>query len=221
MKYDMICVPMKRTKKTIGLLKAELSSRIEIQQRSLQTYSREIFDNIAQVLSLVKFQLSNLQSGEKEEPQKVSDPGKLLAKAISDLRNLTKQLSPDEIIKKGFASSIHYELKRLGEAGFCKINFSVKGKATELESVKELVVYCILQQLAYPVLNIHDPGTIDIQIHYLKDKVALEIIRECNGELLLLNADELEKFNQRLKTIDSMIEYKPGHKKALQITINI
>jgi len=221
MKYDMICVPMKRTKKTIGLLKEELSSRIEIQQRSLQAYSREIFDNIAQVLSLVKFQLSNFQDDGKAEQQKINDPGKLLGKAISDLRNLTKQLSPDEIIKKGFASSIHYELKRLSEAGFCKINFSIKGKATELECVKELVVFCILQQLAYPVLNIHDPGVSDIQIHYLKDKIVIEIIREFNGELLLLNADELEKFNQRLRTIDSTIEYKPGHKKTLQITINI
>jgi len=221
MKYDMICVPMKRTKKTIGLLKEELSSRIEIQQRSLQAYSREIFDNIAQVLSLVKFQLSNLQSDEKEYGQKEIDPGKLLGKAISDLRNLTKQLSPDEIIKKGFASSIHYELKRLSDAGFCKINFSSKGKTIELESVKELVVFCVLQQLAYPVLDINGPGIFDIQIHYLKEKISIEIIRECNGELLLLNTDELEKFNQRLKTINSTIEYKLSHKKILQITINI
>ena len=217
----MICVPMKSRKKTIGLLKEELSSRIEIQQRSLQTYSREIFDNIAQVLSLVKFQLSNLQSDEKAEQQKENNPGKLLSKAINDLRNLTKQLSPDEIIKKGFASSIHFELKRLSEAGFCKIKLTTKGKEITLESVKELVVFCVLQQLAYPVLNIHDQGVFDIQIHYSKEKIAIEIIREFNGELLLLNTDELEKFNQRLKTIDSTIEYQPGHKKALQITINI
>jgi len=89
----MICLPMKRSRKTIKVLKAELNSRIEIQGRALEAYSKEIFENIGQVLSLVKLQLHT--------ENEISEPGKLLAKAITDLRNLTKQLSPDEIIKNG------------------------------------------------------------------------------------------------------------------------
>src|SRR6185503_333294 len=96
MKQDVIFLPMRKTNKRIRLLKEELSSRIEIQQRSLQTYSREIFNNIGQVLSLVKFQLSSLPEVEQIGQEKGLDSGKLLAKAIADLRNLTKQLSPDE-----------------------------------------------------------------------------------------------------------------------------
>ena len=221
MKHDAICVPMKRRKKTLMLLKEEMSSRIEIQQRSLHSYSREIFNNIGQVLSLVKFQLSALQEKEIAEQNPVSDSGKLLGKAITDLRNLTKQLSPDEVIKKGFASSIHYELKRLSAAGFCNISFSIDGPAIDLEEVKELVVFCVLQQLTYPVLNIHDPGSLAIQIHYLKDKIEIEIIREINEEPLFLNTEELEKFSQRLQTINSSIRYNTTDTKILQITINI
>ena len=96
MVYNVACQPMKRTKKTMRLIKEELDSRIEIQERSLQAYSKEIFENIGQVLSLVKLQL---QAENKVSTDKISDPGKLLAKAISDLRNLTKQLSPNEIIR--------------------------------------------------------------------------------------------------------------------------
>jgi signal transduction histidine kinase len=220
MKHDMICEPMKKRTKTLRILKAELGSRIEIQQRSLQAYSREIFENIGQVLSLVKFQLSSLDSEETTAKKKAAESGKLLGKAISDLRNLTKQLTPDEIIKKGFASSIHYELKRLSEAEFCKINFKIKGKPINLDEVKELVVFCILQQLTYPVLDIHAPGTIDMQIHYKNGQIEVEIIREFNKELLLLNNEELEKLNQRLETINSSVQYKSGEKRILQITIN-
>src|SRR6187401_1919454 len=110
MKYGTVCQPMKRTKKTMKLIKEELDSRIEIQERALQAYSKEIFGNIGQVLSLVKLQL---QTENKDSRGKISDPGKLLAKAIADLRNLTKQLSPDEIIKNGFGYAINCELKRL------------------------------------------------------------------------------------------------------------
>lgn len=219
MKYDMICVPMKRIKKRTSLIKEELSSRIEIQQRSLQTYSREIFDNIAQVLSLVKFQLSIVQSDDQKNNIAVPDSGKLLGKAIADLRNLTKQLSPDEIIKQGFALAIHYELKRLDEAGFCRVGFLLKGKPVKLEAVAELIVFCILQQLSYPALNIYHPGSIIVNTHYRQHRIEIDFIRQCKGEALFLDDKELEKLNQRLKTINSKIEHKED-KKGLQITIN-
>ena len=220
MKYDMICVPMKSIKKRTSLIKEELNSRIEIQQRSLQTYSREIFDNIAQVLSLVKFQLSIVQNDEAKNGIAVPDSGKLLGKAIADLRNLTKQLSPDEIIKQGFASAIQYELKRLHEAGFCQVTFLLKGKPVKLEAVAELIVFCILQQLSYPALSIYQPGSIIVNIHYRQRRIEIGFTRDCKGEPLFLDDKELEKINQRLKTINSKLEYKPDQE-SLQITINI
>src|SRR5688572_25223233 len=130
MKYDVICLPMKRTKKTIKLIKEELNSRIEIQQRSLQAYSKEIFENVGQVLSLVKLQL---QTENENSTSKISESGKLLGKAIADLRNLTKQLSPDEIIRNGFAHAINCELKRLNEAGFCRAEFFESGDFISLD----------------------------------------------------------------------------------------
>ena len=213
MKRDAICLPMKRTKKTMKLIKEELNSRIEIQERSLQAYSKEIFENIAQVLSLVKFQL--------QTENKVPEPGKLLGKAIADLRNLTKQLSPNEIIKNGFANAINCELKRLSEAGFCRIEFCEEGSFVNLDEVKELVVFCILQQLTYPVLDMYHPGFIRINVEYLSARIEIEVTREFKEESLHLNIEELAKFKQRLSTINSSISYKDQNWNTLQLTINI
>jgi signal transduction histidine kinase len=218
MKYAMVCQPMKRTKKTMKLIKEELDSRIEIQERSLQAYSKEIFENIGQVLSLVKLQI---QAENKVSTGKISDPGKLLAKAISDLRNLTKQLSPDEIIKNGFGYAINCELKRLSEAGFCRIEFCEEGTFVNLDEVKELVVFCILQQLTYPVLDMYHPGFIRINVEYLGARIEIEVTREFKEESLHLNIEELAKFKQRLSTINSSISYKNQNWDTLQLTINI
>ena len=212
MKYDVTCLPMKRTKKTIKLIKEELNSRIEIQERSLQAYSKEIFDNIGQVLSLVKLQL--------QTENKMAEPGKLLGKAITDLRNLTKQLSPDEIIRHGFAHAIKCELKRLNEAGFCRMEFSEKGNFVNLEDVKELVVFCVLQQLTYPLLSIYHPGFICMNVQYFGSKIEIGVTREFKAEPLLLNIEEMAKFKQRLNTINSSISYKNQDWNTLQITIN-
>ena len=218
MKQDVVCQPMKRTKKNMRLIKEELNSRIEIQERSLQAYSKEIFENIGQVLSLVKFQL---QTENKISTGKNSDPGKLLAKAIGDLRNLTKQLSPDEIVKNGFGYAINCEFKRLSEAGFCRIEFCEEGTFVNLDEVKELVVFCILQQLTYPVLDMYHPGFIRINVEYLGARIEIEVTREFKEESLHLNIEELAKFKQRLSTINSSISYKNQNWDTLQLTINI
>jgi hypothetical protein len=213
MKRDAICLPMKRTKKTMKLIKEELNSRIEIQERSLQAYSKEIFENIGQVLSLVKLQL--------QTENKTPEPGKLLAKVIADLRNLTKQLSPDEIIKNGFGYAINCELKRLSEAGFCRIEFCEEGSFVKLDEVKELVVFCILQQLTYPVLDIYHPGFIRMNVQYLRTRIEIEVTRVFKNEPLHLNIEEMTKFKQRLSTINSVISYKNQNWNTLQLTINI
>ena len=218
MKYDMAYLTMKRTKKTISLIKEELNSRIEIQQRSLEAYSKEIFENVGQVLSLVKLQL---QAENENATGKISESGKLLGKAIADLRNLTKQLSPDEIIKKGFAYAINCELKRLSEAGFCRFEFSEENDLISLEEVKELVVFCVLQQLSYPILNIYHPGFIRIKTRYHENKIEIEVTREYKKEHLLLDIEEMAKFKQRLNTINSSISYKNPTWNELQIIINI
>jgi hypothetical protein len=220
MNYDTICVPMKKTKKAMRLIREEMISRIEIQQRSLDTYSREIFENVGQVLSLVKLQLLTLQNDGRNRLGEVSDSGKLLAKAIADLRNLTKQLSPDEVIKNGFGPSISWELKRLNEAGFCRIELLLDGNAISMNEAKELVIFCMLQQLTYPLLDIYQPGLIQISIHYKRNKIEIEVKREFKQEPLLLSIEDMKQYNQRLKTIDGAIGYKKLTNDILQITIN-
>jgi len=199
------------------LIKEELNSRIEIQQRSLQAYSKEIFENVGQVLSLVKLQL---QTENENSIGKISESGRLLGKAIADLRNLTKQLSPDEIIKNGFAHAINCELKRLNEAGFCRAEFFENGDFISLDEVNELVVFCVLQQLTYPILNIYHPGLIRMNIQYQENKIEIEVTREFKEEPLLLDIEEMAKFKQRLSTINSWISYKDQNWSTLQIIIN-
>ena len=215
--YNVECLPMKRTRKTIRLIKEELNSRIEIQQRSLQAYSKEIFENVGQVLSLVKFQL---QTENKSSAITTSDSGKLLGKAIADLRNLTKQLSPDEIIKNGFAQAIKCELRRLNEAGFCRMEFYEAGDLISLEEVKELVVFCVLQQLIHPLLNIYHPGFIHMNVQYRQNKIEIEVTREFKEEPLFLDIEQIAKFKQRLSTVNSLITYKDQNWNTVLITIN-
>jgi len=220
MQNQLSTLSMKKTRRDAHLHEQELYSRLEIQERTLHTYTKEIYENIGQVLSLAKLQLFSLQIDEKKVSEKILDSGKLVGKAIADLRNLTHQLSPEEIIRKGFAYAVCYELKRLNEAGLCNAVFSVTGNYFSLGDVKELVTFNVLQKLIYPVLNINSPGIIRVVFRYNVKTVNIDFEREIDGQPHLIENKGMIQFKERLKYIDSNIRYRNRDKQNLQITIN-
>jgi two-component system NarL family sensor kinase len=198
----------------------ELNSRIEIQQRSLETYSKEIYENIGQILSLAKLQLQSLQQDDNKNHGNVHDTGYLISKAISDLRSLTKQLSPEEIIRNGFSQSIITELNRLTETGFCKAEYLVKGNPTSLGEAEELIVFCVLQRLIYPALDIYKPGSIGLLIKFARRNIDIGIKRELNGEPLFLDMKELLLLKDKLKSINGDAWCKDSSDKIVSVYIN-
>jgi signal transduction histidine kinase len=216
-----VILSIQKAKHDNQLQQEGLHSRIEIQQRLLHNYAKEIYENIGQVLSLAKMQLFSLNLEKSKNLNEISNTGSLLGKAIADLRSLAKQFTPDEIIKKGFAAAFIAELERLNDAGFCKAVYSVNNKYTNFDEVSELVVFCILQQIIHPVLDINNPGQVHLCIQSKKNKTEIEIERTFKEESLLLNGREMDKIKERLKTINGTIGYKGIDCKILHIIINI
>ena len=185
---------------------------------SLEIYSREIDKNMRQVLTLAKSQLLSLTV--QQDPPFKKNPYKLVGTVVTNLEDLGKKLSCEDVVINGFADSIIRILKRLFETGFCVVKFSVRGKVIKLEPIKELVIFCILQQLIYPGLNIYDPGTVALVVRYQKNKIGIELTRERNNQPLILDIEEMVKLKQRLKSIGGTISYKGQQWETLKIIVN-
>ena len=93
----MVVINLERRKRKILLEKQEreaafqqqlLQSQIEMQEYTLKTISQEIHDNVGQVLSLAKMNLSILSLKDKTN-EKLIDIKDMVGKAIIDLRSLT------------------------------------------------------------------------------------------------------------------------------------
>src|SRR5476651_2013334 len=75
-----------------------LKTRLEIQEETLNYVSREMHDNITQVLSFVKLNLGLLGNTlDGVEKVKLNDNRELISQTITDLRNLSKSLSFEHI----------------------------------------------------------------------------------------------------------------------------
>lgn len=76
-----------------------LRARLEIREHYLETIVKEIYENIGQVLSLVRVQLSLLELGSSnDKKEKIDSSGKLVGTAIRDLCNMRNRFQPEKDI---------------------------------------------------------------------------------------------------------------------------
>lgn len=147
--------------------KLMLQSKFEIQEQTLKNISQEIHDNIGQVLSLVKLNISKLKLYEKNKwDESIDDSNILLNKVIIDLRDLSKSLNTDYIQEKGLLSSIKYELEQIKKYGGFETELIVQGDEYRMEPQKELVLFRICQEAFNNIMKHSNATTISVKAIY-------------------------------------------------------
>lgn len=154
----------------------EWLSSLDIQDWNLKAFAREIHENVGQILSLAKMQMATIDPRKvTEAKQIVKQSDLLLAKAIQDLRNLTRQLTPSEIIKRGFAEAARQKLERLKREGSCAVEYHIKGTVFRLDGVKELMLFSILEHYVYVACYEERAMEMNVDITYQPRSISVHI----------------------------------------------
>jgi len=131
-----------------------LKARIEMQEQTLTHVSREIHDNITQVLSFVKLDLAMIGNADEKQKQiKINESRDLIAQAINDLKDLSKSLSFEHITKLGLLKTIEMEVNRLNKSGIVKAEITTDGEIGRLGEQRELVLFRIFQEAVNNMLK--------------------------------------------------------------------
>jgi two-component system NarL family sensor kinase len=173
-----------REKQTLQIQVREtvLQSKLEIQEQTLNMMSKQIHDNIGQVLSLVKLNLAtmNLQNAETLQ-QELEYSKQLLGKAISDLRQVTKGLKTSFITEMGLLRSIEYELDMAHKSGGFTTLLNTWGTPVRLDDQKELIVFRIIQEVFNNVIKHAGASELLTQINFLPDVLTITITDNGKG----------------------------------------
>jgi len=167
----------KRMEKERELLQSQfqqelLQTQLEIQEQTLKTISEEIHDNVGQVLSLAKLNLNTLEYG---ETQKIQDTKNLVAKAINDLRNLSRSLHGDRVAELGLQQSVADELQLLQNTGQFTTRLTVTGTACKLENRHEMVLFRIVQETLNNAVKHSGAKNIQAQLQYMDNELLITI----------------------------------------------
>lgn len=160
-----------------------LHVRLEVQEHSLNLVSREIHDNIGQVLSIIRMQLFNASRAESLESahKQISSSTDMLGSAINDLRNLSHVLNGEMINRLGVVASIEKELAFVNTVYPVKGKLEISGDEINLSPERELLLFRIVQQAVGNIYKHANATTFEIVLEYEEKKMTLKISDDGSG----------------------------------------
>ena len=151
-----------------------LTSQNEIKEETMKYISRELHDNVVQMLSLVKIQLNNVLE-EVPHNEKITQSKEYLNSAIIDLRALSKTLNTENILHEGLVKTIRFELQRIEKASDIQVKIIEKTAEIKIDTKQEIMVFRIFQELMQNILKHSQAKNISVCLEEEKDFFKIEV----------------------------------------------
>ena len=201
-----------------------LQAQLETQEQTFHSLSQELHDNIGQLLSLAKLNMSLIEMSSTTNNESISQTKELLNTAISDLRDISKTLNTDYVKEKDIKESIERELAMLRRTRKFEADFQISGTPFFIKAERRLILYRIIQESLNNIVK-HAGAT---RIHFLmeyKDAILTIKIKDNGVGFDIKNTPNgvgLLNIKQRSALINSnvAIESEPGQGTTLSISIS-
>ncbi|MCF1749780.1 sensor histidine kinase [Mariniradius sediminis] len=195
--------------------KTILNVEKEIREDVLAFVGRELHDNVGQLLSLAKLNLSSTK------PEKISDGKNMLNDIIREVRSLSKALNLDWVETISLEDFIKRELEKIGNLEFCTVDFASDGPSLTLSKDQKLVLFRIIQECLNNAIKHAQPSMIAIEIN--AGKSPTEILIKDDGKGFDLrqqsNGQGLRNLQYRMETIGGKLELIAAPGKGTQVKL--
>ncbi len=195
--------------------------KIEIQSNTLNKISKELHDNVGQLLTLAKIHTNHLV---QHQPSKqVTEIDSVLLQAIEEIRSISRSLNTDHLREFGLLSSVKGELQRLQRIDGLSINYDVTGTSFGFARETEIVIYRIIQEFITNSLKHSNASEINVTLEY-KDP-SLAVLMSDNGKGFdpgdIVKGSGLENMRNRAKLINADLNISSQTDQGTKLTLTI
>ncbi|TWR26198.1 hypothetical protein FPZ42_11260 [Mucilaginibacter achroorhodeus] len=153
-----------------------LKTQMEVQEQTLKTVAYDLHDNIGQLLSLTTITLSSVDlndsPGATEKLALVED---LTMRSIKEVKALSRLLHGEEIVSRGLAAAIDFELEWLRRSDKFKINYSYNKEVIDLDAIKATILFRLFQEIINNIIQHAKATEINIDLNQNYDLCTLQI----------------------------------------------
>lgn len=151
-----------------------LRTQLELSERVLQNISEEIHDNIGQSLTVAKLQMHDINTENfLDRCQSAKD---LITRSLKDLRNLSRTLNGEYILREGISKSLAREVELINSGGMVRCTFTGEIPFKCLDPHSEIILFRCTQEALSNALRHSGADQIDVSVaregSFLKLRVA-------------------------------------------------
>jgi signal transduction histidine kinase len=151
-------------------------SRLEVQESTLNTVSRELHDNVNAILTGGAMQIRIAESMMHTDDGKMilNDALESINTGINSIRELSHNMHSCFLSDIGLAEAIRRELERITRFSDIKYDLKVVGKVEPIEE-HQILIYRACQEILQNVLKHAQANFIHVQIDGSRDKYSISI----------------------------------------------
>lgn len=198
---------------------------IEIQESILQHISRELHDNIGQLLTVAKIHLNTVvKHPEKRTNEKLLETNNVVDMAISELKILSKTPSTDKIKQFSLLNALSIEIERINKLESVKANLVIKGEIVPFSADTKIIIFRIIQEFICNTIKYASATELNIILNYDNDNFVLDIADNGKGfdmKSKLNQGNGISNIKNRAALIGASSIFKSGIEgTSLTLTIN-
>ncbi|EAY29372.1 sensor histidine kinase [Microscilla marina] len=197
----------------------------QVQEKERKRIAHDLHDDVGVVLSTAKLYLSHLMN--QPEAQTVAQKiDQLVATAAQSVRQISHNLSPQNLEKFGLVSAIDEMCKHIREAHQTEVTFE-HNDAQRLDLDKELGVYRIVQELLNNTLKHAQATYINLAIKFENEQLILQYHDNGVGVDLegVANTHRfglgLQNMIGKAEALKGQIKFQSSKGEGFQATLNI
>lgn len=197
-------------------------TQLEIREQVMRQISEELHDNIGQSLIVAKMQLNATESSGSLKQLKTTD--ELLSRSIQDLRNISKSLNGDYILREELINAIHREARFVNASGqiTCKVNGTIPRQY--LNTNTEIIVFRCVQEALGNAIKHAQANKISIDFEESNNQLTIKI--RDNGIGLAKNWDSkrglgIDNLKKRVAMINGTVDITSKQDRGTEISIKL
>jgi signal transduction histidine kinase len=203
-----------------------LQTEVEIQEQTLRYISRELHDNMGQIASLIKINLTTIRLDDPEAAtQKIENGKELTRQLIADIKSLSISLNSDRVTSAGLYKALEIEIDRIQKTRHFNASLVVQADPPALDKDRTLMLFRMVQEILNNTLKHSQAKNINCHITHVRNELSLKLRDDGIGfvkdEKLHSGGSGLHNLLHRASLInaDLAINSEPG--KGTTVTIRL
>ena len=199
-----------------------LKTQLETREDAFNTLSKELHDNIGQLLNSTKLLIGVTQRSIPDPPETLETANETLVKAIQELRTLSRSLDKDWLEQLNFIDNLEAEIARLNAAKSFQIKIN-RHESLLLKPDQQTILFRIVQEILQNAVKHAQAKTITIWIDEDSKMLSITITDDGNGftEKTAIKGSGLLNIKYRTKLLGGDVKWKSAPGSGTIVTIHI